>query len=102
MTVSLPNRDRLVLLASISERLFTRRHQVPITYRLVDSRGELLTSGDTIEYLKGFLRDLGPGRYSVDEIGAEPGASGHTSRRWGVLFKLQDGTILTEPDPWEE
>jgi hypothetical protein len=75
---------------------------VPTTYRLVDSQGELLISGDTIEYLKCFLGDLEPGRYTVDEISAEPGSTGHTSRRWGVLFRLQDGMILTEPDPWEE
>jgi hypothetical protein len=74
---------------------------VPTTYRLVDSKGELLTSGDTIECLKGFLGDLEPGRYTVDEIRAEPGVSGHTSRRWGVMFKLEDGTILTESDPRE-
>jgi hypothetical protein len=74
---------------------------MPITYRLVDSKGELLVDADTIGYLKGLVGDLGPGRYTVDEIRAEPAPSGHTSRRWGVIFKLEDGTIISEPDPWE-
>jgi hypothetical protein len=75
---------------------------MPTTYRLVDSKGELLASGDTILYLKGFLGDLEPGRYTVDETRAEPGPGGQTTRRWGVLFKLRDGKILTEPDPWQD
>jgi hypothetical protein len=75
---------------------------MPITYRLVDVEGELLADADSIGYLKGFVADLGPGRYGVDEISDEPGPSGHTSRRWGVILKLEDGTIISEPDPWDE
>jgi hypothetical protein len=74
---------------------------MPIIYRLDDSQGELLASGDTIGYLEGLVADLGPGRYTVDEIRSEPGPSGHTRRRWGLIFKLEDGTIISEPDPWE-
>jgi hypothetical protein len=37
----------------------------------------------------------------VDEIGTKPLPSGHTARRWGVMLKLEGGTILEEPDPWE-
>jgi hypothetical protein len=75
---------------------------VPITYRLIDSKSELLASGDTIGYLKGFVGDLESGRYTVDEIRDEPGPSGHNSRRWGVILKLEYGSIVTEPDSWEE
>ena len=71
------------------------------TYRLVDSKGELLADADSIEYLKGLLGDFEPGRYTVDEISTKPLPSGHTARRWGVMLKLEDGTILEEPDPWE-
>jgi hypothetical protein len=46
-------------------------------YRLVDSKGELLADADTIEYVKGLLGDLEPGRYTVDEISAQPLPSGH-------------------------
>jgi hypothetical protein len=74
---------------------------MPITYRLVDSRGELLADADTIGYLKGLVADLDPDRYTVDEIRDEPGPSGHTSRRWGVLIKLAGRPIIWEPDPWE-
>ena len=65
-----------------------------ITYRLVDSKGEMLFDADTIEYLKGILGHLDAGRYTVDEIASEPLSSGHTARRWGVLLKLDDGTII--------
>jgi hypothetical protein len=74
---------------------------VPVTYYLVDSQGERLGTGDTIGYLEGLVADLPPGRYQVDEIRGEVALSGHTSRQWGLIFKLDDGTILTEPDPWE-
>ena len=26
---------------------------------------------------------------------------GQRARRWGVLLKFDDGTIIEEPDPWE-
>ena len=80
---------------------------MPITYLLIDSKdlidpkGEELASGDSIDYLKGFVADLEPGRYIVEEVRSEPGPSGHTSRRWGHIFKLEDGTIISEPDLWE-
>jgi hypothetical protein len=70
-------------------------------YRLVDSKGELMADGDTIEYVKRSLGELEPGRYTVDEISATPLPSGHTARRWGILLKLNDGTIIEELDPWE-
>jgi hypothetical protein len=80
---------------------------MPITYLLIDSKdlidpkGEELASGDSIDYLKGFVADLEPGRYIVYEVRSEPGPSGHTSRWWGVILKLGDGTIISKPDPWE-
>jgi hypothetical protein len=74
---------------------------MPITYSLIDSKGEMLSHADTIGYLKGILTHLDPGRYTVDEISTEPLPSGHTARRWGVILKLEDGTIIEEPDPWE-
>ncbi len=73
-----------------------------ITYWLIDSKGEMLSDADSIGDLKGLLGDLKPGRYTVDEISSKPLPSGHTARRWGVLFKFDDGTIIEEPDPWEQ
>jgi len=45
-----------------------------ITYRLVDSKGEMLSDADAIEYLKGILGHLDAGRYTVDEIASYPEA----------------------------
>jgi hypothetical protein len=73
---------------------------MPMTYRLVNSKGDWLADAHSIGYRKALVANLGPGRYSIDEIRDESGPSGHTSRRWGVLLKLEHGTILTEPDPW--
>ena len=47
-------------------------------------------------------KQIEPGRYTVDEISTDPLPSGHTARRWGVLLKLDEGTIIEEPDPWDE
>jgi len=73
-----------------------------IVYRLIDSKGEMLSDADSIEHLKGILGYLDPGRYTVDQIAAHPLPSGHTARRWGVLLKLEDGTIIEKPDPWDD
>ncbi len=72
---------------------------MPIRYRLTDSRGEILSEADSIAYFKGLVADFEPGHYVVDEIttGSEPG--GETTRRWGTIFKLVEGTILVEPEP---
>ena len=59
---------------------------------LVGFKGEMLSDADTIEYLKGILGHLDPGRYTVDEIALDPLPSGHTARRWGVLLKFDDET----------
>jgi hypothetical protein len=76
---------------------------MPITYRLVDPKGESLDTADSIGYLKGLVVDPAPGRYTVDELSQDPLPSAfvHTSRRWGVILKLGDGTILMEPDSGE-
>ena len=59
--------------------------------------GEIL---DSIEPLKTFAGDNGPGRHHVDEITRDPFSSGRTSRRWGVVIGHADGTVTTDPDPW--
>jgi hypothetical protein len=43
--------------------------------------------------------DLEAGHSTVNEIRGDPGPSSHSSQRWGMLSKLQDGTIPTELDP---
>jgi hypothetical protein len=72
---------------------------MPILYRLTDSQGELLSEADSIAYLQRLVEAFELGHYVVDEVttGAEP--SKQTTRRWGTIFKLVDGTILVEPEP---
>jgi hypothetical protein len=71
-----------------------------ITYKLVDPKGEVLASADTIGYLDGLVAHLPPGRYTVDEIRDEPGPIGVVRTRWGAIRRFEDGTVLLEPDPW--
>jgi hypothetical protein len=40
--------------------------------------------------------------WQIDQIERDPLRSGHTSRRWGVGIKKQDGSIVVERDPWDE
>jgi hypothetical protein len=75
---------------------------MPSTCRRIDPKGEMLSDADTIGYLKGILGHLDPGRYTVDQISTDPLPSGHTARRWGVILKLAGGTIIEEPDRWDE
>jgi hypothetical protein len=72
---------------------------MPILYRLMDLQGRVLCEADSIGYLKGLIADFAPGHYVIDEIPTGVNQSAHTKRRWGVIFKLEDGTILSEPEP---
>jgi hypothetical protein len=55
---------------------------------------------DQVEGLEAEIRASKPGKYHVDEIIANRLPSGHTSRRWGVAIKFQNGSVELEPDPW--
>jgi hypothetical protein len=70
-----------------------------VRYRLTDSHGEVLHEADTVGYLQGLVGDFEPGHYVVDELTTGPEPAGPTARRWGVIFKLVDGTLLVEPEP---
>jgi hypothetical protein len=48
------------------------------------------------------VRATEPSHYHVDQIERDPLPSGHTSRRFGVAIKRQDGSVVVEPDPWEQ
>ena len=56
---------------------------------------------DLSEALETLFRELGPGRYHIEEISADPLPSGHTSRRWGVGIKQSDGSVMLLPAPPE-
>jgi hypothetical protein len=47
------------------------------------------------------IRVLEPGWYYLDEIRADFSPLGHSSRRWGIAIKRQDGSVVLEPDPRE-
>lgn len=71
---------------------------MPEQYRLIDAEGRQLAHGDTINYFKGVVSDLKPGRYTIEEIVADSLGYAHETRRWGVISHLEDGTIQVHPD----
>jgi hypothetical protein len=54
-----------------------------------------------VDEIEPAIRSSAPGAYHVDEICADPLPSGRTSRRWGIVIKRQNGSLVIEPDPWE-
>jgi hypothetical protein len=66
----------------------------------VSHEGEGIADADTIESARRVVQGQPPGRYDVDEIRADPCASGHTSRRWGRMIRQPDGRVEDEPWPW--
>ena len=73
---------------------------MPRILRVNGVNGEPVGTDRSIHGVERILEDLSPGRYHVDEISSDPLSSGHTSRRWGIVIKRQDGSIVVEPDPW--
>jgi len=72
---------------------------MPGIYRVSRAGQEPITDVDSVETV---VQAGGPGRYHVDEISADPLPSGHTSRRWGVGIKRDDGTVTIKSDRWPE
>ena len=68
--------------------------------RANDPQGDPVGATDAVEGLRRLVEGLGPGRYHVDEIAADPLPSGPASRRWGSAIKHPDGRVELDPDPW--
>jgi hypothetical protein len=66
----------------------------------VSRQGQGIDDADTLDGARQVVRGQPPGRYDVDEIRAEPFASGHTSRSWGRMIRQPDGRVEIEPWPW--
>ena len=64
-------------------------------------RGKWGFDSDTLKRALEVLRREKPGRCHVDEIRAEPFASGDTSRAWGSLIRHAEGRVEGEAWPWE-
>jgi hypothetical protein len=68
--------------------------------RLNDLQGDPVGDAPDAEGLHRLVQGLGPGRYHVDQILADPLPWGHTPRRWGSAIKHPDGRADLDPDPW--
>jgi hypothetical protein len=53
---------------------------------------------DGLAELSELIRDNGPDRYRVVDIGANPFRTGHTSRRWGVVDRKCGAVHAFTPD----
>jgi hypothetical protein len=65
----------------------------------VSQNGARIGYAGSIEGAREIVRCEPLGRYDVDEISAEPFASGLRSRRWGHLIRHPDGRVEDEPHP---
>ena len=65
-----------------------------------DPQGDPVGAADQVEGPRRLVEGLGPGRYHVDEIAADPLPSGPASCRWGTAIKHPDGRVDLDPDPW--
>jgi hypothetical protein len=70
-------------------------------YRLTDHHGRDVVECSSIDFLKGMIRHLPPGRYAVDQILTWSPASESTDKRWGTIVKLDDDRIIEEPKLWD-
>jgi hypothetical protein len=68
--------------------------------RVSDPQGDPVGAVAAVEGLRRLVERLGPGRYHVEEIAADPLPSGPTSRRRGTAIKRPDGRDELAPDPW--
>jgi hypothetical protein len=69
-------------------------------FRVSRRDDEQVVDADSVEQAEKTIGSGQPGRYHVDEISRDPLPSGHTSRRWGIGIKRNDGTVAIDPDPW--
>jgi len=75
---------------------------MPQKYRLIDSTGRELAQADTIPYFRGFVVDLKPGRYTIQEVESDPAGHPHNIRRWGAILRMDDGSVVLNPDDGDE
>jgi hypothetical protein len=65
------------------------------------SGSDEIADGDWVDQIEHALRSRPPGRYHVNQLERDPLPSGHSSYRWGLAIRMQDGSVVSEPDPWE-
>jgi len=62
-------------------------------YRISLDGQEPIIDVEQVDGIEPAIRSGAPGRYHLDEISRDPLPSGHTSRRWGIATKLEDGKV---------
>jgi hypothetical protein len=57
---------------------------------------------DSVEALKSFAREHGPGRYDLDEHSSDPFPGTKVSpRSWGKVIHYEDGYVAMDPITWQ-
>jgi hypothetical protein len=73
---------------------------MPHIYRIAKSPevGDLV---DSVDALKSFAKENGPGRYDVDEHSLEPFPGAKvTARAWGKVIHYEAGYVAMDQIPW--
>jgi hypothetical protein len=73
---------------------------MPHIYRITKGPevGDIINS---VEALKSFAREYGPGRYDVDEHSSDPfPGTNVTARSWSKVIHYEDSYVAVDPIPW--
>jgi hypothetical protein len=73
---------------------------MPNIYRITKSPkvGDIV---DSVDALKSFAHENGPGPYDVDEHSLDPLLGTKvTARAWGKVINYEDGHVAMDPIPW--
>ena len=66
-------------------------------YRLIDPNGQNVIDCNSIDFVKGMIRALPPGRYTIEQISTSDLPTWCSTDRWGVIVNLGDGRIIEQP-----
>jgi hypothetical protein len=73
---------------------------IPHTYRITKSPKDGGIVG-SVDALKSFAQEYGPGRYDVDEHSLDPfPGTKVTARAWAKVIHDDDGRVVVDPIPW--
>ncbi len=66
-------------------------------FRIISPDGVHLALSETVQGVVEVVRNGRPGRYNIDETGANLLTSGQASRNWGAVIRFPSGDIAIHP-----
>jgi hypothetical protein len=66
-------------------------------FRIISPDGVYLALSETVQGMVEIVRHGRPGRYHIDETGANLPTPGQSSRNWGAVIRFPNGDIAIHP-----